>query len=224
VFLVDVLRETLLFARSQAKPVTADDVAAGLGIHRNVARGRLERLARDGLLTSRYARRTGRSGPGAGRPAKVYVVPPETEVHEFPERHYDRLFARLIEEVPAEALPPVGEEYAEELVPASSKPPARTLRGAAERACRDLGRMGFQAAVTDANDTRVTITTATCPLRPLVLANPDAADIDRGLWAGLLKARLEGSCRVSCDTHDCLDRDESCRVVLDFETTDRRST
>lgn len=221
---MDALKETLLFARSHPEPVTADEVAAGLGVHRNVARTRLERLVRDGRLTARFERRTGRSGPGAGRPAKVYVVPPETEALEFPARHYDRLAARLVDEVPPEALPPVGEDFARELAPAGSAAKARTIRAAAERACRDLGRLGFQAAVTDATGTRVTITTATCPLRPLVLANHEAAKIDRGLWAGLVEARLAGRCRVSCDTHDCLDRDESCRVVLDFETTDERSS
>jgi predicted ArsR family transcriptional regulator len=224
VFLVDPLREALLFARSHPEPVTADEVAAGLGVHRNVARTRLERLVREGQLTARFERRTGRSGPGAGRPAKVYVVPPETEVLEFPARHYDLLVARLVEEVPSEALAPVGEDFAQELAPAGSSGKARTIRGAAERACRDLGRLGFHAAVTDATDTRVTITTATCPLRPLVVANPETAHIDRGLWAGLVEARLAGRCRVSCDTHDCLDRDESCKVVLDFEATDERSS
>jgi predicted ArsR family transcriptional regulator len=220
VFLVDPLREALLFARSQPRAVTADDVAAALDVHRTVARSRLERLAEVGLLTPGFERRTGRSGPGAGRPAKVYAVPPETDVLEFPERHWDRLVARLVDTVPAEELPPVGEEFADDLVPTGSATKSRSLRKAAERACRDLGKLGFQAAVTDATDTQVTITTATCPLRPLVLANPAAAQIDRGLWTGLVKARLHGSCRMTCDTHDCLDRDASCRVVVDFETTD----
>jgi predicted ArsR family transcriptional regulator len=61
------LRETLLFTRAQALPVTADEVAAAQGIHRNVARGRLERLAEAGLLIASFERRTGRTGPGAGR-------------------------------------------------------------------------------------------------------------------------------------------------------------
>ena len=68
----------------------------------------------------------------------------------------------------------------------------------------------------------MTITTATCPLRPLVVADPAAAAIDRGLWTGLVDAHLpQGArCAVSCETCDCLDRDASCRVVVDFETTE----
>ena len=44
------LRAALLYARSQVGPVTADDVAAALCVHRNVARARLDRLTDAGLL------------------------------------------------------------------------------------------------------------------------------------------------------------------------------
>ena len=71
------LREILLFARAQPLPVTADEVAAARRIHRNVARGRLERLAEAGFLVRSFERRTGRRGPGAGRPAKTYRVFPD---------------------------------------------------------------------------------------------------------------------------------------------------
>src|SRR5207253_1561841 len=65
--LVDAgLRDALLYARSQPHVVTADELAAAQGIHRNVARSRLERLARAGLLIAGFERRSGRSGPGGG--------------------------------------------------------------------------------------------------------------------------------------------------------------
>src|SRR5438046_9891652 len=85
------LRETLLYARAQPLPVTADEVASAQRIHRNVARGRLERLADAGLLLPSFERRTGRTGPGAGRPAKTYRVAPELTAIEVPERRYERL-------------------------------------------------------------------------------------------------------------------------------------
>src|SRR5436305_738148 len=85
------LREILLFARAQPLPVTADEVAAARRIHRNVARGRLERLAEAGFLVRSFERRTGRRGPGAGRPAKTYRVAPELSGIEFPERRYEQL-------------------------------------------------------------------------------------------------------------------------------------
>src|SRR5437588_11765190 len=96
------LRGALLFARSQARPVTADELAESQAVHRSVARGRLERLVEAGLLETSFERRTGRSGPGAGRPAKVYGVPPETTALEFPHRHYEPLLGHMVEALPPE--------------------------------------------------------------------------------------------------------------------------
>src|SRR5918995_1883257 len=95
------LRETLLLARAQALPLTADDVAAAHRIHRNVARARLERLVEAGLLIAAFERRSGRTGPGAGRPAKTYRVAPELSAIEFPERHYERLIGLMVDALPA---------------------------------------------------------------------------------------------------------------------------
>src|SRR5919201_3634514 len=94
------LRTTLLFVREQQGAVTADELAAAHRIHRNVARARLERLVQAGLLIPSFERRTGRSGPGAGRPAKTYRVAPELRPIEFPPRSYDRLIALLAEALP----------------------------------------------------------------------------------------------------------------------------
>lgn len=58
-------------ARSSG-PVGRDAAAAALGISRSLAAFHLDRLAEDGLLDVEYRRLTGRSGPGAGRPAKLY--------------------------------------------------------------------------------------------------------------------------------------------------------
>src|SRR4051794_14547108 len=53
-------------------PVSRDDVAGALGVPRPTAAFHLDRLVSDGLLDVHYERRTGRTGPGAGRPAKLY--------------------------------------------------------------------------------------------------------------------------------------------------------
>lgn len=220
------LRDVVLFARAQARAVSADDVATHFGIHRTVARSRLDRLAAAGLLRVGFERRSGRTGPGAGRPTKLYSVPPETEALEFPQRHYDRLVGHLVAALPASerehALAQVGEQFAEDLAAHARLGRSRDIRTAAERACTALGKLGFQAAVTETSDEQVTITTPTCPLRPLVLANPDAAAIDRGLWSGLVNAHLprDGGRSVKAETCDCLDCDASCRVVLELETAD----
>ena len=91
------LREALLFARSRSLPVTADDLAEAKALHRNVARSRLERLVEAGLLEVGFERRTGRVGPGAGRPAKTYSVVPQLESIEFPPGHHDSLAGLFVE-------------------------------------------------------------------------------------------------------------------------------
>ena len=60
------------------------------------------------------------------------------------------------------------------------------------------------------------ITTPTCPLRPLVRELPEAAEIDRGMWAGLVAVALRDAdaADVECETRDCLDDHASCRVLL----------
>src|SRR5436309_10445083 len=131
------LRTTLLYARGEARPVTADDVAAAHDVHRNVARARLERLVEAGLLEPGFERRTGRSGPGAGRPAKTYAVPPALQSIEFPARRYETLLGLLVAAVPASErgarLHEVGAEFGRELAAAAGLRPARRLRIGFER-------------------------------------------------------------------------------------------
>jgi predicted ArsR family transcriptional regulator len=214
------LRAMLAFARGHATDVTADDAAEFFGVHRNVARARLERLTAAGLLEVRFERRTGRSGPGAGRPAKVYRVAPETTAVEFPPRRLGSLTSRLLDELPARGRPRVlrrvGEDFGRELADAARLKPATTVRGGLERVCAAVRSLGFQVAVRELGGEDAVLTTPTCPLRPLVVERADAAEIDRGMWAGLVERGLVGvrAEQVSCTTANCLDRDASCNVVL----------
>lgn len=214
------LRETLLVARGSASELTADDVAEALGVHRNVARSRLDRLAAAGLLQVGFERRSGRSGPGAGRPAKVYRVAPETEATEFPPRRFTTLVGRLLDELPrrgrAQTLRRVGVDFGRELADAARLRPATTVRGGLERMCAAVRALGFQASLRELDGDTAVIATPTCPLRPLVMERPDAAEIDRGMWAGLVERSLQGvrAERVLCETANCLDDHASCEVVL----------
>ena len=175
------LRAALLYARSQQHAVTADELATAAGIHRNVARSRLERLVGAGLLEPGYARRSGRTGPGAGRPAKTYSVVPELDPIEFPARRYEALLGLLVDAVPpadrAERLHEVGVSFGRELATASGLRPARTLRSGFERMCAAVRRLGYQARLEQVDEHGAVIATPTCPLRPLVRRRPEAAEI-----------------------------------------------
>jgi predicted ArsR family transcriptional regulator len=78
-----------LVARAGA-PVDRDTAAAQVGIGRPLAAFHLDRLVRAGLLDVQFHRRSGRTGPGAGRPAKFYIRPTDQEISvDLPPRSYD---------------------------------------------------------------------------------------------------------------------------------------
>jgi predicted ArsR family transcriptional regulator len=81
----------------QADPVSRDEAAAATDVPRATAAFHLDRLVADGLLDVVFERRTGRTGPGAGRPAKLYRRAECSVTVSLPERHYD-LAGRLLAE------------------------------------------------------------------------------------------------------------------------------
>lgn len=83
-----------IVAESDA-PVGRDEASAAAGIGRPLAAYHLDRLAELGLLTASYQRPEGRSGPGAGRPAKVYTRSDREFTVTVPARDYE-LAARLL--------------------------------------------------------------------------------------------------------------------------------
>jgi predicted ArsR family transcriptional regulator len=86
----------------QPRPVTRDDAAAALDLPRGTVAFHLDRLVADGLLEIGFERRTGRTGPGAGRPAKLYRRAECTVAVSLPERRYD-LAGELLADAVAEA-------------------------------------------------------------------------------------------------------------------------
>ncbi len=214
------LRLVLLYVRQSGEPVTADDVAAALGVHRGVARSRLERLLQAGLIEADFVRRLGRSGPGAGRPSKIYSAAPESQIREFPPRHFAALIARLLDEVPdrrrTRALRQVGEDFGRHLADVAALRPSRRVEEGLERVCAAVRLLGFNATLDRLEGKTAFITTPICPLRPLVVERVDAVHIDRGMWAGLVErgvARLRAEW-VRCETDSCLDGSAPCSVTI----------
>jgi predicted ArsR family transcriptional regulator len=116
----------------QDGPVGRDDAAAAAGIGRALAVYHLDKMVESGLLTASYQRPPGRSGPGAGRPAKLYARADREFAVTVPPREYE-LAARLLVQVVA------------------SDPSDRSRAALGETARRlgaELGR-GFRASATD---------------------------------------------------------------------------
>ena len=100
-------RRIYLHVAAGAEPAGRDGTASAMGIPRSVAAFHLDRLAEAGLLTVEFRRPPGRSGPGAGRPAKLYRRADTETTFSVPERHYD-LAASLL----SEALSAAGDDGA----------------------------------------------------------------------------------------------------------------
>jgi predicted ArsR family transcriptional regulator len=93
---------TVVSARSE--PVGRDDAASAAGIGRALAAYHLDKLVEAGLLTATYRRQEGRSGPGAGRPAKLYRRSDREFAVTVPPRAYElaaRLLVRAVESDPS---------------------------------------------------------------------------------------------------------------------------
>jgi predicted ArsR family transcriptional regulator len=84
-------RKLYEFVVAAGAPVGRDGAAAATGIKRSLAAYHLDRLAIQGLLDVTYARPDGRSGPGAGRPAKLYRRAARDFVVRTPPRDYSLL-------------------------------------------------------------------------------------------------------------------------------------
>jgi predicted ArsR family transcriptional regulator len=86
----DPVRRALLDLVSRSDTaVSRDKAAETLGLTRRAAAFHLDRLADEGLLTVEFRRLTGRSGPGAGRPSKLYRRAADEVAVTIPERRYD---------------------------------------------------------------------------------------------------------------------------------------
>lgn len=78
-----------LYRVAATRPIGRNEAAEALGIPRSTAAFHLERMADAGLLTVTFERRSGRTGPGAGRPSKLYVAAAAEVAASIPERHYE---------------------------------------------------------------------------------------------------------------------------------------
>lgn len=94
--LADPLRRCLYELAVDADgPIGRDEAATGAGIGRSLAGYHLDQLVADGLLEASFARREGRTGPGAGRPAKFYAPAAVEVTVQLPPRD-DALVAHLL--------------------------------------------------------------------------------------------------------------------------------
>ena len=200
--LADPVRRALyLYVVAQAEPVSREQAAEALGVAHHVAKFHLDKMEQEGLLDAEYTRPPGRSGPGAGRPAKRYARPEHDIEVTLPERHYDlagQVMARAITMAQTDAVP-IG----------------RALSAAAREAGQEIGRArnpmgaghGMASAVTVISEALTdrgyapradgtTITLTNCPFHTLAQEHTDLVcgmnlDLVHGLLEGVGPVRLQ---------------------------------
>lgn len=171
-------------------PVSRDDVASALGMVRGTAAFHLDRLAKEELLSVSYRRLSGRSGPGSGRPTKLYA-PSAGEISvSLPERRYDlagELLAAAIEDS-LRAGVPVGESLKRVAADAGRRmaESAAAVRGSGVAGLGPiLDQYGYEPAVEDDGS----IVLRNCPFHRLARKH---TDVVCGLNLELLSAVVDG--------------------------------
>ncbi|MDX2592735.1 transcriptional regulator [Streptomyces sp. WI03-4A] len=97
-----VRRRLYEYVVARGREVGRNEAAEATGVARTLAAHHLDRLTEAGLLESGSRRLTGRSGPGAGRPAKVYTRARAERAVSLPARDY-RTAAELLAEAAEQA-------------------------------------------------------------------------------------------------------------------------
>ena len=85
----DTRRLLYEYVAAQPGPVSREQAATALGLVQHNVTFHLERLAEEGLLEVEFRRLSGRSGPGAGRPSKLYRRADREFAVSLPPRQYD---------------------------------------------------------------------------------------------------------------------------------------
>jgi predicted ArsR family transcriptional regulator len=199
--------------------VSKDEAAAAMGVARSVAAFHLDRLVADGLLTTEFRRLTGRQGPGAGRPAKLYRRAEAELSVSLPARQYDLaagLLAAAVDNATRTGTPvgvaltqvatDRGHELGERARKEAGKRPSR--RALLDTALTVLHDQGYEPRL---HGDEVVLTN--CPFHALVNERRDlVCGMNHDLLGGMadaigddvLAARLEpstGNCCVRLDAH-----------------------
>ncbi|HEX7167339.1 MAG TPA: transcriptional regulator [Acidimicrobiales bacterium] len=119
----DTVRRALyLFVANSPDPVSREQAAEGVGVQRALAAFHLDKLADEGLVDFEFKRLTGRTGPGAGRPSKLYRRSGRQIAVSLPKREYDLAGALLARAIDA------------------AERSGRTVRNELKRSSREFGR------------------------------------------------------------------------------------
>ena len=186
---------------AQDRAVSRDEAATATGTKRATAAFHLERLVDDGLLQARFARVTGRTGPGAGRTAKLYARARRQIAVSLPPRRYEiaaEVLAGALEAAEREAAP-----VSEAVARAADRAGRRIATGGADLA-EVLTRSGYEPKQRPDGGIHL----ANCPFHDLLAQHADlVCAMNLHLLRGLIgelgaraQARLDPAAGRCCVT------------------------
>jgi predicted ArsR family transcriptional regulator len=190
-------RRIYLLAHETADGVTASEVAEAFGLHANVARHHLDKLAAGGYLEVHTGKHTG----AAGRPSKRYVATAAEVSIDRPVRRDELLLSllgRALELLPREAAEAmaeqVGVEYGRAMAASlSGGESQRSFRSALHAVADALTAHGF-AAHTEGRGDVVSIVAEHCPFGGTSVVSPVICAVDRGMVKGMLSSLYGETC------------------------------
>jgi predicted ArsR family transcriptional regulator len=229
---ISVLNEPLrralyAYVLSRSGAVGREEASKAVGITRELAAFHLDKLLEEGLVDVEYRRLSGREGPGAGRPAKLYRASDRQLEISLPGRRYE-LAARLLAEAfaqqgtnPGQALDEVAHRFGEDLGAQARRRLGRrpTNTRLLRTTCQVLREQGFEPT-----ESGGTVRLRNCPFQSIARDHPELVcgmnlSLARGLLAGLgaggLQARLEpqpGMCCVALSLVEGGQAAEQCAV------------
>lgn len=166
--LAEPIRRSLYdYVTAQPAPVGREEAAQAVGIALHTAKFHLDKLVDEGLLEMEFKRLSGRTGPGAGRPAKLYRRSQREFSVSLPPRRYD-----LVGDILATAVESAATDGAtlERAIEAAAAAKGQTVGSSAtSTATEDLDRLaetlsgqGYEARVEQS-----TVVLANCPFHAL---------------------------------------------------------
>ncbi len=179
-------------------PAGRDQAAAATGMSRTLAAYHLDKLVKAGLLSASYARPPGRSGPGAGRPAKVYRRAEQDLSLSIPPRDYEllaRLLVTSMDSDPTGAVQQAVNQAAYDTGHQAGADSNRTLTAV-------LNSCGYQPRTT--SDGRIEL--CNCPFHALAQENRDiVCELNLNLIQGMLDAGTHPHARaeLAFQPHRC---------------------
>ena len=194
--LAEPLRRRLyLYVSCEGASVSRDAAAERFGVSRSVAAFHLDKLAELGLLEVEYRRPPGRSGPGAGRPAKFYRPAAGEIAFSIPPREYelagrvlaDAMAAAVHDDVPvSQALSSSARRVGRSLAERARRPPAVGADVGDEEATvvEVVSECGYEPRV-DADG----VSLHNCPFHALA---EDFRDLVCGMNLELMRGVLQG--------------------------------